>query len=236
MGDWETLEAGPAPLALALSAVTICLGGILLQAKAWLEGPWVLAAVVLALLSLAWNFGIPFGYRQRRLRRDPHAFSGLRTVTEYSSGVVGDAILVPILNVAVLAFLRQEPPPDGTPLVAVALMMGALTTVVLHVLQARLGWVNWSMPLPNRWTFPGQWHMVSAPLQFGFAFYGLGDLLLHRASLIDHPQAALLGLGIGLAFIGTALADWLDPLRGLAQLRARGGLDGRLAALARLTR
>ena len=236
MNDWEALEKGPAPLALALSAIAICAGGALLQAHAWLSGPWILAAIVLGLASLVWNFGIPLAYRQRRLRADPHAFNGLRTVTDYSSGMVGDAVLVPILNVAVLAFLRQTPPPDGTPLVPVALGVGVLTTLALHTLQARLGWVNWSMPLPNRWTFPGQWHMVSAPLQFGFAFFGLGDLLLHREALLDHPQAALLALGIAMAFIGTALADWLDPLRGLAQLRARGGLDGRLAALARLTR
>ena len=234
--DWEALETGPAPLALALSALTICLGGALLQARAWLAGPWILAAILLGLSSLVWNFGVPLAYRQHRLRRDPRAFAGLRTVTDYASGIVGDAILVPILNVAVLALLRQSPPPDGTPLVAVALAMGVLITVVLHTLQARLGWVNWSMPLPNRWSFPGQWHMVSAPLQFSFAFYGLGDLLLHRDAVIDHPQAALLGLVIGIAFICTALADWLDPLRGLAQLRARGALDGRLAALARLTR
>jgi len=74
----------------------------------------------------------------------------LHTVFAYYSGVLGDEILIPAVNVSAFVLLRQLAPGIPWNRLPIYLLLGFATATAAFLMQARLGLVNWSMPMAFR--------------------------------------------------------------------------------------
>jgi hypothetical protein len=84
----------------------------------------------------------------------------LRGSLDYKSSIFGDGILLPAVNVLVVATLRDHRALVNPVTLLVALGLGLAATAYFHIVQAVRGIVNWAMPKPWRWNILGLWHAI----------------------------------------------------------------------------
>lgn len=82
------------------------------------------------------------------------------TVFSYYSGIVGDGVLIPALNVGAFVLLRQLWPNARWWRLPLYVALALVTAFAAFVAQAGLGVVNWSMPSPFHWSSVGRFHFV----------------------------------------------------------------------------
>src|SRR5487761_1357171 len=80
------------------------------------------------------------------------------TVFAYYSGVLGDGILIPAVNVAGFMVLRDLAPAIQWRRLPLYALLGFVTAVTAFLVQANLDLVNWSMPVAFHWSDVGQFH------------------------------------------------------------------------------
>ncbi len=123
-------------------------------------------------ISFVWNYLVQLGYYVWEKRKNPHAFSGQRTLLQYYTGYLGDGVIVPIINILIYYIIvRLGEGLEGIGGLEGLGIMLALALVVdfgIHYLQGNLKLTNWSMPKPFVWNFAGHWHMVSFPIQISY--------------------------------------------------------------------
>ena len=107
--------------------------------------------VIPAALSWALLFGYQWAFYFAYRGHQP-------TVFNYYSGVVGDGLLIPAVNVAGFVMLRQLSPFIPWRRLPLYVLLGFTTAMAAFLIQARLNWVNWSMPMPYQWSDVGQFH------------------------------------------------------------------------------
>ena len=83
-----------------------------------------------------------------------------RAALSYKSAILGDGILLPLVNMAVAAFVIRNRSYIGRKMIQGSLFSGLLITIYFHVNQAMGGIVNWAMPEPWRWNILGIWHAM----------------------------------------------------------------------------
>jgi hypothetical protein len=84
----------------------------------------------------------------------------LRSSLSYKSSIFGDGLLLPVLNMVVVAFLIEIRRYLTRGTVVAAIIVGAAVTAYFHISQAVDGIVNWAMPTPWHWNLLGAWHAV----------------------------------------------------------------------------
>src|SRR5207248_577522 len=92
-----------------------------------------------------------------RMHNDPLVLQ-YRATLSYTSAVVGDGVLIPLVNVFMtgqLALWRRRPALSE---VALSVLGGALITGVVHLYQALNDLTNWTMTAPFEWTSMGYYH------------------------------------------------------------------------------
>lgn len=120
-------------------------------------------------------------------RRDP-LVTQYKDTLEFTSAVIGDGILIPFVNVAVVSQLYQWRRAVRQREIVAPLVFGALLTLSAHVYQATNGLVNWTMPHPFAWTVLGYTHALYMWAQLSFlAFFWSQAALIARLD----PRAAL---------------------------------------------
>lgn len=134
------------------------------------------------------------------------------TVFAYHSGVLGDGILIPTVNVAgfmVLRYLAATIQWRRLPLYA---LLGLVTAATAFLVQAGLGLVNWSMPLPYHWSDVGQFHFFVMWAEVAYLYLVLATAVNNWSGLRRDLGAwrsfwvGLLGLAL---FAGTLAADYI---------------------------
>ena len=134
------------------------------------------------------------------------------TVFAYHSGVLGDGILIPAVNVAgfiVLRYLAAAIQWRRLPLYA---LLGLVTAATAFLVQASLGLVNWSMPLPYHWSDVGQFHFFVMWAEVAYHYRVVATAVNNWSGLRRDPSAwgsfwvGLLGLAL---FAGTLAADYI---------------------------
>ena len=159
------------------------------------QRPWLLLGLVFAITCL---FGFVLqaaGSAWLRLNADPIA-THYRTTLSYTSALIGDAILIPLVNVFIvsqLALWRRRP--RGAEIAGAALG-GAVITAAVHLYQAANALLNWTMTQPYRWSglvlfFWGQVAMVAretprAILSHRIVFVALCGLAFLRLVFADY--------------------------------------------------
>ena len=149
------------------------------------ERPWLgLAAVFLATLFFGFVTQAA-GSLYLGLTHDPivHTY---RTTLSYTSALIGDAILLPIVNVLMAAQLWEWRRSPRVSEMALALLAGAALTVGVHLYQAINEILNWTMMSPYSWTFLGYVHgaFMLAELSLVLFFWGQVGLVAR-----DQPRA-----------------------------------------------
>ena len=151
------------------------------------ERPWLLLAIVFVATALLGFVVQAAGNVYLNWRGDPivHEY---RSTLSYTSAIVGDGILIPLVNVFMtsqLVLWRRHPHPSE---LALSVLGGAAATGVVHLYQAVNGLRNWTMTAPFDWTPLGYYHaaFMWAEISFVVFFWGQVGLVAR-----DNPRAVL---------------------------------------------
>ena len=173
------------------------------------QRPWLLFALVFATTVFFGFLVQALGNVYLRWRADP-IVTEYRATLSYTSAVIGDGVLIPMVNVFItsqLAFWRRRPAVSE---VALAILAGGLITALVHLFQAVNHLLNWTMTAPFQWTLLGYYHaaFMWAEISFVLFFWGQVGLVVR-----DNPRAifshriAMVCL-CGLLFLRLLFADY----------------------------
>lgn len=149
--------------------------------------PWLLLAIVFVATALLGFIVQAAGNVYLNLQNDPlvHQY---RSTLSYTSAVVGDGVLIPLVNVFMTSQLvvwRRRPHPSE---IALSVLLGGAITGFVHLYQAVNDLRNWTMTAPFDWTALGYYHaaFMWAELTFVIFFWGQVGLVAR-----DNPRAVL---------------------------------------------
>lgn len=142
-------------------------------------------------------------------RNDP-LVTGYRDTLDFTSAIVGDGFLLPLTNVMIVSQLVEWRRAPRWREIAGPLMFGVAATLAIHAYQAANAMVNWTMPLPYRWTYLGYTHALFMWAEFSLvAFFwsqaGIIARLARRSAL--HPRLVFVLLCMAV-FTRLLLADY----------------------------
>jgi hypothetical protein len=171
------------------------------------ERPWVLLGLVFFVTCFFGFLVQAAGSAWLRFNDDPIA-STYRTTLSYTSALIGDAILIPLVNVFIVGQLlvwRRRPRPAE---IAGAFLGSGLITGYVHLYQAANAILNWTMMQPYRWTGIGYEHAAFMWAEIGLVLFFWGQVALvaketprailsHRILLVVLCGAAFLRLVFG---------------------------------------
>ena len=164
------------------------------------QRPWLLLALVF-LATVVFGFLVQaLGNVYLGLRADP-LVTEYRATLSYTSAIIGDGILIPLVNVFMtsqLALWRRRPVARE---VAGAVLGGALITGIVHLYQATQALRNWTMTEPWDWTALGYYHALFMWAEISFVLFFWGQFALIAK---EHPRA-ILSYRVGLMFVCGAL-------------------------------
>lgn len=82
-----------------------------------------------------------------------------RTVLDFKSAIIGDGIILPVVN-AVAAYFLQKQKSEIKKYLPYAFILSILITAYFHIRQGHEGLTNWSMPRPWEWNILGYFHAL----------------------------------------------------------------------------
>lgn len=173
------------------------------------QRPWLLLASVFVATLFFGFVTQAAGSAYLRWTDDP-IVSSYRTTLSYTSALIGDAILLPLLNVFItsqLAIWRRRP--RGHEIVG-ALLAGATLTVAVHLYQAANAILNWTMLEPYSWTMLGYVHagFMLAELSLVLFFWGQVALVAREQPRAIFSHRVLLVVLCSLVFLRLLLGDY----------------------------
>lgn len=162
--------------------------------------PWLLLACVF-LVTAFFGFVVQAaGSLYLNWRGDPLVLQYRSTLT-YTSAIIGDGVLIPLVNVFMtsqLVLWRRRPQMSE---IVLSIFGGALITVFVHIYQGLNDLRNWAMPAPFQWTPIGYYHAVFMWTEISIVLFFWGQVGLVAR---DNPRA-ILSHRIAFAFLCGAL-------------------------------
>jgi hypothetical protein len=133
---------------------------------------------------------------------------GQHTVFWYFSGVLGDGLFIPVVNVAGVATLRQLKPYIAWRRLPLYALLGMATATAAFLAQAALDLVNWSMPSSYRWSAVGQFHFLVMWSEMTFLYLVLATAVNNwsRLRLDASGWRAFMCGWLGVALFAASLA------------------------------
>jgi hypothetical protein len=166
--------------------------------RAWVP---VLPAAVSWLLLFGYQWAFYFTYRGHQ-----------HTVFSYYSGVLGDGLLIPAVNVSAFVFLRQLAPGIPWKRLPSYLALGIATAMAAFLMQARLDLVNWSMPIAFHWSDVGQFHFFVMSAEVTYLYLVLATAV-NNWSLMRQDSIAIKAFAVGwvglVLFAATLALDYI---------------------------
>lgn len=173
------------------------------------QRPWLLLFLVFGATVF---FGLAVqaaGNVYLRWRADP-IVSEYRATLSYTSAIIGDGVLVPLVNVFMTSQLvawRRRP---GLTEVAGAVLGAAVVTVGAHLYQAVNALLNWTMVRPFEWTALGYYHAAFMWAEISFVLFFWGQVAMvgkERPRAILSQRVAYVFL-CGALFLRLLFADY----------------------------
>ncbi|MDO8506835.1 MAG: hypothetical protein Q7S41_04410 [Candidatus Limnocylindria bacterium] len=164
------------------------------------QRPWLLLAIVFLTTAFFGFLVQALGNVYLRWRMDP-LVTEYRATLSYTSAVIGDGVLVPLVNVFMtsqLALWRRRP---NIREVAGAILGGAFITVLVSIYQATQDLRNWAMTKPWEWTPIGYYHALFMWAEISFVLFFWGQLAL----IAKEDPRAILSYRVALMFVCGAL-------------------------------
>jgi hypothetical protein len=160
------------------------------------QRPWLLLLIVF-LTTAFFGFLInALGNVYLRWRMDP-IVTEYRATLSYTSAVIGDGVLIPLVNVFMtsqLALWRRRP---NLREISGPIFGGALITAAAHLYQATQDLRNWTMTRPWDWTPLGYYHALFMWAEISFVLFFWGQLALIAK---ENPRA-ILSYRVALMFV-----------------------------------
>ena len=173
------------------------------------ERPWLLLGLVFFLTCFFGFLVQAAGSAWFLWRGDPIA-STYRTTLSYTSALIGDAILIPLVNVFIVGQLLAGRRQPRIAEVAGPLLVSALITIFLHLYQAANALLNWTMMQPYRWTGIGYEHALFMWAEISLVLFFWGQVAIvakeNPRAILSH-RILLVAL-CGLAFLRLVFADY----------------------------
>jgi hypothetical protein len=160
------------------------------------QRPWLLLALVFLTTAILGFWVQAIGNMYLRWRADP-LVTEYRATLSYTSAVIGDGALIPLVNVFMtsqLALWRRRP---NLREVGGAIFGGAVITLLVHLYQATQDLRNWTMTRPWDWTPLGYYHALFMCAEISFVLFFWGQLALIAK---ENPRA-ILSYRVALMFV-----------------------------------
>lgn len=173
------------------------------------ERRWVLLAGVFA-TTLVFGFAIPaVASAYLRWTSDP-IVTTYRTTLSYTSALVGDAFLLPLVNIFITSQLWKWRRRPRSAEILAALASGALLTGAVHLYQAANALLNWTMMAPYAWTPIGYIHagFMFAEVSFVIFFWGQVGLVAREQPRAIFSRRILFVVLCSLVFLRLVLGDY----------------------------
>ena len=171
--------------------------------------PWVLLASV-AVATLLFGFVTQAaGSLYLRWTADPITLN-YRTTLSYTSAIVGDAFLLPIVNLFIVSQLAVWQRRAHIAEITGAVLAGAVLTVGVHLYQATHALLNWTMTQPYSWTPLGYVHaaFMFSELSLVLFFWGqVAQVAREQPRAIFSHRVAIIVL-CSLFFLRLLLGDY----------------------------
>ena len=173
------------------------------------QRPWLLLLIVFVSTVFFGFLVQAIGNIYLRMENDPLVLH-YRATLSYTSAVVGDGLVIPLVNVFMtsqLALWRRKPALSE---VGLSVLAGGLLTGGVHLYQAVNDLRNWTMTSPFNWTSMGYYHatFMWAEISCVIFFWGQVGLIArdNPRALITHRIAMV--LLCGLLFLRLVFADY----------------------------
>ncbi len=133
-----------------------------------------------------------------------------RTTLSYTSALLGDAFLVPLVNVFATSQLLQWRRQPRLAEVAGALLGAAVLTIGVHLFQAANALLNWTMLAPYSWTPLGYFHaaFMWAELSLVLFFWGQVALVAKEQPRAIFSHRILMVVLCSIVFLRLLLGDY----------------------------
>ena len=173
------------------------------------QRPWLLLGIVFMTTVLLGFLVQAAGNVYLRWTADP-LVTHYRATLSYTSAIVGDGLLIPMVNVFMtsqLALWRRRP---GLSEVALSVLGGGLVTAFVHLYQAVNDLRNWTMTSPFQWTPLGYYHaaFMWTEISFVLFFWGQVGLVARDSPRAIFSQRILMVCLCGLLFLRLLFADY----------------------------
>lgn len=176
----------------------------------------VLTYSLVIFISFTANWLVQFFYYLYKINGDPFVFNGLKTLFDYKTGIIGDVVILPFVNVIAAYVMLNANFKLSRKILLIVFAAALITDVSSHFLQGYLALVNWSMPRPFEWNFVSYWHMFSFFWQIAYLylfFYVIWHLRTYKTVLTINwsISACLIFLLIfSLLFIDDYYFNWIS--------------------------
>lgn len=114
--------------------------------------------MLIGFLTFLFGFGIPAVFNIFLILIKSPLVTHFRSSLNFVSSILGDGIVLPIVNMLIASFLIKHRGLIKRVYVNIALLSGFLITFYFYFVQATQGLVNWSMPRPWDWNILGLYH------------------------------------------------------------------------------
>ena len=173
------------------------------------ERRWLLLLTVFT-TTVVFGFAIPAAASAYLGWTGDPIVSHYRTTLSYTSALVGDAVLVPLVNVFITSQLWEWRRRPHVSEMLASLAAGALLTGAVHVYQGANALLNWTMMAPYSWTAIGYEHAawMFTELSFVAFFWGQVGLVTRDQPRAIFSRRILFVVLCSLVFLRLLLADY----------------------------
>lgn len=171
-------------------------------------------ATVTFLLTLFFSFGVQslfylyFRCTNNKVLKFKHVFN-------YYSGIIGDGILIPLLNVFAVKILLDLNGGFSNELIFLSLIAGIFITFIFHFGQSYFNQINWTMPQKNQWNILGLYHCIFMFFESSFLVFTLLIFCKYAPGFerIIYSSFGLGGLVLFLFFLTFMIDYWKSLFR-----------------------
>lgn len=173
-----------------------------------------------ALITFFFSFGVQALWFCWYKYKEDEIIEDYKHVFNYLSGIAGDGLLVPLVNVFAFSSLLQAS--INFNFLAVSFLGGILVTAFFHQMQLKLSLINWTMTEVGRWTNLGIYHALFMFAETSFLIFTLLNFI---QSSFSGPNTDFVvspitySVVILLIFLLTMIYDYRKPLWKTARLK-----------------
>ncbi|MGI8586368.1 MAG: hypothetical protein ACR2M0_01585 [Chloroflexia bacterium] len=165
-----------------------------------------LALATTAVVTFLAAFGVSGGTNLVMILTKDPIIKQHKPTLAFASAWIGDGILLPVINVLMMAAFRRWGTRIGRRNMAASLIGGSAIMGAFQIVQGMQGMTNYTMPQPWKWTWLGYYHMLYMGSQFSYMiFYFLALRGAWKAGKVTPGQkrdlAAIAGMILAFAVL-----------------------------------